>query len=241
LPAWAYIDEALLETEKDPLLRRHWEIAGYISNVPNPGDYFCFDVAGERTIIVRGKDDVVRVFHNVSCHRGLRVVADESGSCGSAFVCPFHGWSYNLEGTLRATPSPRGLPETHSRVWLYIGLFPNAVLYFYPDKMGFYQEAPMDVGHTQLRGGAYVLPDAMHDFAGDDRQLRCLEASRYLSSRIDNAMSEEDNQLTVWSNEASHSSGYWGFILSDHEYGVRQYHDQLRALMSILNHDNPPG
>ena len=59
------------------------------------------DLAGERAIAVRGKDGQVRCFHNVCRHRGSRVVADERGRCKSALVCPFHGWAYNLDGTLQ--------------------------------------------------------------------------------------------------------------------------------------------
>ena len=82
-----------------------------MSDVPEPGDYFCLDMVGERALIVRGKDGHVRAFHNVCRHRGSRVVADETGSCGSALVCPFHGWSFNLDGTFRSAPFPRSLPK----------------------------------------------------------------------------------------------------------------------------------
>jgi carnitine monooxygenase subunit len=59
---------------------------------------------------VRGHDGEVRAFHNVCRHRGSRVVAHQSGHCKSALVCPFHGWSYNLDGTLRGVPQKRTLP-----------------------------------------------------------------------------------------------------------------------------------
>ncbi|MGB5214686.1 MAG: Rieske (2Fe-2S) protein, partial [Anderseniella sp.] len=96
LPAWAYTNDEQLQLERDLLFRRHWQLAGHVSNAPEPGNYFCFDVAGERTIIVRGKDNEIRAFHNVCRHRGSRVVVNETGTCGSALVCPFHGWSFNL-------------------------------------------------------------------------------------------------------------------------------------------------
>ena len=69
------------------------------------------DVVGERALVVRGKDGVVRAFHNMCRHRGCRVVADSQGNCKNALVCPFHGWVYNLDGTLRGAARPRSFPD----------------------------------------------------------------------------------------------------------------------------------
>lgn len=111
LPGWAYHSDALLELEKEHVFRRHWQIAGHVSDVPEPGDYLAFDMAGERALIVRGQDGVVRGFHNLCRHRGSRVVAEPQGHCRNALVCPFHGWVYNLDGTLRGAARPRSFPE----------------------------------------------------------------------------------------------------------------------------------
>jgi phenylpropionate dioxygenase-like ring-hydroxylating dioxygenase large terminal subunit len=111
LPGWTYHSTALLDLEKEYVFRCHWQIAGHVSDLPNEGDYLTFDVAGERALIVRGKDGVVRGFHNLCRHRGSRVVSDSQGSCKNALVCPFHGWVYNLDGTLRGAARPRSFPE----------------------------------------------------------------------------------------------------------------------------------
>jgi phenylpropionate dioxygenase-like ring-hydroxylating dioxygenase large terminal subunit len=111
LPGWSYHSPALLELEKEYVFRNHWQIAGHISDVPNPGDYLAMDVVGERALIVHGKDGVVRAFHNMCRHRGSRVVADDKGNCKNALVCPFHGWVYNLDGTLRGAARPRSFPD----------------------------------------------------------------------------------------------------------------------------------
>src|SRR5690606_32638065 len=76
-----------------------------------PGDYLAFDAVGERALIVRGADGEVRAFHNICRHRGGRVVADDKGHCKNALICPFHGWVYNLDGTLRGAARPRSFPE----------------------------------------------------------------------------------------------------------------------------------
>lgn len=111
LPGWTYHSPALLELEKEQVFRNHWQIVGHVSDVPEPGDYLTMDVVGERALIVRGRDGVVRAFHNMCRHRGSRVVADSQGSCKGALVCPFHGWVYNLDGTLRGAARPLTFPE----------------------------------------------------------------------------------------------------------------------------------
>lgn len=111
LPAWAYHSDALTELEKAELFRTHWQIVCHISDVPEPGDFLTFDAVGERALVVRGRDGVVRAFHNICRHRGSRVVAEEQGNCPKALVCPFHGWVFNLDGTLRGAARPETFPE----------------------------------------------------------------------------------------------------------------------------------
>jgi phenylpropionate dioxygenase-like ring-hydroxylating dioxygenase large terminal subunit len=111
LPAWAYHSPALLELEKETLFRTHWQIAGHVADLPEPGDYIAFDAVDERALVVRGQDGELRAFHNICRHRGGRVVADDKGHCRNALICPFHGWVYNLDGTLRGAARPRSFPE----------------------------------------------------------------------------------------------------------------------------------
>jgi len=111
LPWWTYFNAELFEIEKEQLFRRCWQLVGHVSDVPKPGDYLTFDLVGERALALRGADGVVRCFHNVCRHRGSRVVKVAQGRCRGAVVCPFHGWSYNLDGTLRAMPKPRSFPK----------------------------------------------------------------------------------------------------------------------------------
>jgi carnitine monooxygenase subunit len=110
LPGWCYHSPALLELERQHVFREHWQIACHVSDIPEPGNYLAMDVVGERALILRGQDGAVRAFHNICRHRGSRLVADEKGSCRNALVCPFHGWVYNLDGTLRGAARPRSFP-----------------------------------------------------------------------------------------------------------------------------------
>ena len=111
LPPWTYRDEELTEIEKDVLFRRHWQLACHVSDIAEPGAYVTFDVAGERALILRGGDDRIRAFHNLCRHRGSRVVATSRGRCDRMIACPFHGWRYNLDGTLRGPAFPDSLPK----------------------------------------------------------------------------------------------------------------------------------
>ncbi|MEM9046746.1 MAG: aromatic ring-hydroxylating dioxygenase subunit alpha [Pseudomonadota bacterium] len=111
LPAWTYHSDALTKLEKNELFRKHWQILGHVNDVPNPGDFLTLDMVGERAVMVRGRDGQVRAFHNICRHRGSRVVAAKQGNCKNALICPYHGWVYNLDGTLRGAARPESFPE----------------------------------------------------------------------------------------------------------------------------------
>ena len=110
LPGWTYHNPALLELEMSEIFLTHWQIVGHISNVPESGDYITFDLGPERAVIIRGEDSELRAFHNLCRHRGSRVVTGTHGHCKNAIVCPFHGWVYNLDGTLRGAAQPKSYP-----------------------------------------------------------------------------------------------------------------------------------
>jgi phenylpropionate dioxygenase-like ring-hydroxylating dioxygenase large terminal subunit len=110
LPGWTYHSDAMLELEKQHVFREHWQIACHISDLPEPGNYLTLDIVGERALILRGQDGEIRGFHNICKHRGSRLVADDQGKCRNALVCPFHGWVYNLDGTLRGPSRPDSFP-----------------------------------------------------------------------------------------------------------------------------------
>ena len=106
LPAWTYHSEAMFQLERTELFLNHWQLAGHVSNIPNPGDWLALDLLGERAVVLRGTDGVVQAFHNLCRHRGARVVDGQAGHCKGALICPFHGWVYNLDGSLRGAARP---------------------------------------------------------------------------------------------------------------------------------------
>jgi Rieske 2Fe-2S family protein len=120
-----YCDAELYEREVRRLILRHWHCVGHHSQVRAPGDFFITSLCGEPLLIVRGQDREVRALLNVCRHRGSRVCTQESGHArGGVFVCPYHAWSYGLDGRLRAARhmpddfdrASHGLKTVHTRV-----------------------------------------------------------------------------------------------------------------------------
>jgi phenylpropionate dioxygenase-like ring-hydroxylating dioxygenase large terminal subunit len=101
LPPAAYTSQAFFDLEMDRIFRREWLCVGHVSQVPNTGDYFTIDLVGEPLVVVRGADRI-RVMSSVCLHRWAPVVTG-SGSA-SVFSCPFHKWTYALDGRLMGAP-----------------------------------------------------------------------------------------------------------------------------------------
>ncbi len=124
LPGGVYRDPELYEQEIRRIFLKSWLYVGHQSQIPERGDYFLFEIAGESVIIARDADGRINAMMNVCRHRGSRV-CDRPAGRESRFVCRYHGWTYGLDGALRAaarTPegfdrSQYGLRRLHSRVF----------------------------------------------------------------------------------------------------------------------------
>jgi phenylpropionate dioxygenase-like ring-hydroxylating dioxygenase large terminal subunit len=81
-----------------------WICAGRVNQIPQPGDYFLREVAGESIIITRDRDQNIRAFFNVCRHRGTRLVTAEQGAFSGRIQCGYHGWTYGLDGRLIGAP-----------------------------------------------------------------------------------------------------------------------------------------
>jgi phenylpropionate dioxygenase-like ring-hydroxylating dioxygenase large terminal subunit len=103
MPARFYIDPTVYEREKEAIFNRSWWFAGHKSQVAKPGQYITTSIHDQSIIIARGADDEIRAFYNVCQHRGHELVK----GAGSAriLVCPYHAWSYDLDGKLRGAPN----------------------------------------------------------------------------------------------------------------------------------------
>ncbi|NKC15569.1 MAG: Rieske 2Fe-2S domain-containing protein [Gammaproteobacteria bacterium] len=103
LAARYYTDPSVYEAERERLLARTWQFAGHASQLANPGDYFAFEISGESLFCIKGRDGVVRTFYNVCQHRAHQLLSG-AGSV-RVLVCPYHAWTYELTGELRAGPN----------------------------------------------------------------------------------------------------------------------------------------
>lgn len=106
LPRSAFKDADIFEQEKTAILYNCWIFAGHVSQIPKAGDYFVFDLLDESAIVVRTTDGAVKAFYNVCRHRGSAICKEKKGST-KLLTCPYHAWSYNLDGVL---VSARAMP-----------------------------------------------------------------------------------------------------------------------------------
>ncbi len=108
----AYTNPELFELEMQRLWRTSWVYVGHDSQVPRPGDYYTTEIAGQPLLMTRTADGDVRVLYNRCAHRGARIVSATSGNCGGILRCPYHGWTFRLDGTLRTVPLKAGYANT---------------------------------------------------------------------------------------------------------------------------------
>ena len=107
LPRDLYVSEEAFKFDTQVMLKSVWLYACTVAHVKNPGDYFLFEVAHNSIIIVRGRDNEVRAFWNSCRHRGARICEEQRGRA-PRLTCPYHQWSYGLDGALLAA---RGMPD----------------------------------------------------------------------------------------------------------------------------------
>ena len=100
-----YLSDQLFALERERIFYREWLCVAREEEIPNPGDYLARDVAGESVLVVRTRDGGLAAHYNVCRHRGSRLVPDcGSGSFSGGIRCPYHSWTYTLEGALRTAP-----------------------------------------------------------------------------------------------------------------------------------------
>ncbi|MGE0740120.1 MAG: aromatic ring-hydroxylating dioxygenase subunit alpha [Hyphomonadaceae bacterium] len=115
LPAWLYTDQRFFEQEREKVFKQAWHIMGHINDAPNAGDYLTLDILGERVVTVRGDDGKLRSFHNVCRHRAGKIATEARGSCGHRLVCPYHAWSYKLDGGFAGAPKWQGFEGINAK------------------------------------------------------------------------------------------------------------------------------
>ena len=109
LPARWYIDYGFLQLEKEKIFWRTWQLVGFAHQVSQPGDFFACDIAGEPIVVVRDSTGVLHALSNVCRHRAS-TIASGHGNC-STLRCPYHGWTYALDGKLLGQPEFEGVHD----------------------------------------------------------------------------------------------------------------------------------
>jgi Rieske 2Fe-2S family protein len=126
LPAKYYTDPEIFQRELERFFFRSWICAGRSEQVARSGDYFLRDVGGESIIITRDTTGSLRAFYNVCRHRGTRMCEKPEGKLAGRIQCPYHGWTYGLDGRLIGAPQmdqadfPREnypLHPVHCEIW----------------------------------------------------------------------------------------------------------------------------
>lgn len=108
-----YLSEEVFRHEQRTLFSNTWNYLGHASQIPEPGDFFTLVIAGQPILVVRDTEGQVRGFHNRCAHKGTQLVTAESGRLAGRFVrCPYHAWSYRLDGKLLAYPLRQGYEGT---------------------------------------------------------------------------------------------------------------------------------
>jgi choline monooxygenase len=138
IPAPWYVDPRIRDLEAHTVFSKTWQLVGRIDQVEKAGQYVSAMVAGEPLVVVRGTDGILRGFYNVCRHHAAAVVTEP---CGQASIlhCPYHGWNYGLDGSLKGMPEfdgvknfdrqQNGLVPIKADVWekfVFVNLDPNA-------------------------------------------------------------------------------------------------------------------
>lgn len=100
MPADAYITQKYVDLEDERLWPRTWQIVCRFEEIPDVGDFVTYDIVDESIIVVRTAPDEVKAFYNVCLHRGRRL-KDGCGNTGKTIFCRFHGWTWNVDGTIK--------------------------------------------------------------------------------------------------------------------------------------------
>jgi Rieske 2Fe-2S family protein len=170
LPARYYTDPEYYRSELESFFFDMWVHAGRADEIPKPGNFLVREVAGESLILVRNQAGSLRAYYNVCRHRGTRLTDEKSGRFGSTIQCPYHAWTYDLEGCLLAAPKMEKAsdfrPEEYPlhqgaiNVWaghIFLHLGENPVPL--SQQLGSPAERFRPWGMDQLRSGARVVYD----------------------------------------------------------------------------------
>ena len=215
LPNECYTSSEYLMIEREKVFSDKWSVIGIGSSVPSLGDALPYNLMGIPLIIIRDKENRIRVFHNVCSHRGHKLLSEPS-SLKNVLRCPYHSWAYDFGGRLIATPHIGGLnihesvkfdksqcnlKEVRSKVWMDI-IFVN-------------------INNNEIEFNEYVKP---------------------LENRWSKFISKEDQDLLEYSRDYGYFSldvkSNWKFAIENYceSYHLPTIHPQLNKVSNISDH-----
>lgn len=181
LPPWTYSNPELFELEYDAFFLRRWQFVGHVNEVTGAGDFMTADIGRDNVIVIRGKDEKLRAFMNVCRHRGSRILED-SGNCRGVIKCPYHGWTYRLDGSLLGVPLEENFPD------------------FDRSQYGLH-EIQLDVFHgfvfVRVRGDG---PTVAEEFAYTARYFEMYDVENYIPCMQESRQVWNVNWKVAWDN-----------------------------------------
>jgi Rieske 2Fe-2S family protein len=117
LPRSYFTDPAIFSQEIEKIFERNWLCVGREENIARAGDYFVVTLDRESVIVVRDQSGAVRAFHNTCRHRGTRLCENHQGQFSETIQCPYHSWTYGLDGKLLGAPSTQDLADFDKADW----------------------------------------------------------------------------------------------------------------------------
>ena len=110
LPGEYFTSQEIFREEQEKIFGRHWLLAGHISQLPEAGSFFLFEIGRESVIVMRDATGKVGAHHNFCRHRGTRLCTEAHGKAAHALQCSYHAWTYGFDGALRSAPNMQDVP-----------------------------------------------------------------------------------------------------------------------------------
>jgi phenylpropionate dioxygenase-like ring-hydroxylating dioxygenase large terminal subunit len=206
LPVWCYTSDAFYRREVERIWHKAWNFIGAADRLSSPGDYFTIAFAGVPVIVLRDAAGELRAFANSCRHRGSGLL-EGSGNC-SLIVCPYHSWSYHLDGALAAAPE---MHKTHDFAPADHALVPLAL-----DSWGGFLFINFDPNAAPLADYLGDLPDKVAPYRLDE--MACARRKEYVMECnwklfVENAKESYHiatvHRQTINKYASARSSGYW--------------------------------
>jgi phenylpropionate dioxygenase-like ring-hydroxylating dioxygenase large terminal subunit len=206
MPVWCYTSEAFYRREVERIFHKAWNFIGAADRLRDPGDYFTLTFAGVPIIVLRNNEGELRAFANSCRHRGTALL-EGSGNC-RLIVCPYHSWSYQLDGGLTAAPE---MQKTHGFDPAEHALVPIPL-----DTWGGFLFVNFDRNAAPLADYLGDLPERVVPYRLD--QMACARRKEYVMECnwklfVENAKESYHiatvHRQTINKYASARSSGYW--------------------------------